>query len=133
MSRGRARAPALLAFALAACVSERPDPADPLDPGADCVVPAGLGGALVPISDFRFVPDTIRVTAGSRVAWVNCDPAPIEPHTTTADAGAWDSGLLDAPADGRAGGAFVADFPAPGTFAYHCAVHPFMTGVVRVE
>ncbi len=131
---GWVRGAALLSLGLAsACVSERPDPAGPVEPGADCVVPVGLGGAIVPISDFRFVPDTIRVPAGESVAWVNCDPAPIEPHTTTADAGGWDSGALDPPSAGGAGGTFVEDFPEAGTFRYHCTVHPFMTGVVLVE
>ncbi|HUG01081.1 MAG TPA: plastocyanin/azurin family copper-binding protein [Longimicrobiales bacterium] len=131
MIRG-ARAALAAAALTAACVSERPGPVDP-DFGADCVVPVGLGGALVPISDFRFIPDTIRVPAGSRVAWVNCDAAPIEPHTATADDGGWDSGLLAQPVGAAAGGSFARAFEEPGAFGYHCATHPFMTGVVLVE
>ncbi|MEN8375793.1 MAG: plastocyanin/azurin family copper-binding protein [Gemmatimonadota bacterium] len=131
-ARARGRAMAVAALALAACVSERADPTD-VGPMADCVVPVELGGALVPIRDFQFVPDTMRVAAGTRVAWVNCDAAPIEEHTTTADDGLWDSGLMDQPLAGASGGSFVRVFGDAGAFPYHCTVHPFMRGVVLVE
>ena len=52
------------------------------------------------------------------------------PHTVTSDPGAartFDSGIL------RTGGTYSLTFDTPGSFAYHCDVHPEMTGAVVVE
>jgi plastocyanin len=66
------------------------------------------------------------VKAGSSVAWVNCEPTAIT-HTSTSDAGAWDSGLVPQSAD------FVHTFSAAGTFPYHCSVHPSMKATIIVD
>ena len=50
-------------------------------------------------------------------------------HTWTANAGqpdSWNSGDL------TSGAAFTHAFATAGTFAYHCTIHPFMTGTVVV-
>jgi hypothetical protein len=47
-------------------------------------------------------------------------------HTSTADNGAWDSGVL------TSGTSFQFTFETPGDFAYHCDIHPEMLGVVHV-
>jgi plastocyanin len=44
----------------------------------------------------------------------------------TADDGSFGSGTLAQDA------AFTRAFPIAGTFAYHCAIHPSMTGTVVV-
>ena len=44
----------------------------------------------------------------------------------TADDGSFASGTL------AETGTFTRAFPATGTFAYHCAIHPSMTGEVVV-
>lgn len=82
------------------------------------------GSTIVFIRQFAFGPTEVRVRAGERVTWVNCDQ---DPHTSTADAGQWASPLL-AP-----GGGFTLTFPSAGEFPYHCEPHPFMTGRVIVE
>lgn len=61
---------------------------------------------------------------GEEVRWVNCDAVQ---HTATADAGAWDSGMLAKSA------VYGRVFPAAGRFEFHCEPHPFMTGTVVVE
>jgi plastocyanin len=72
-----------------------------------------------------FSPNPIGITAGSTVTWTN-GTGPT--HTATSDTGAWTTGNI-AP-----GGTSVAvTFPAAGTFAYHCAIHPSMTGTVIVS
>jgi plastocyanin len=48
-------------------------------------------------------------------------------HTVTADKGEWDSKPI------AVGATFQRTFDQPGTFAYHCAIHPFMTGTVIVH
>jgi plastocyanin len=109
---------------LAACFSERSTTA-PVE--GVCSLPVGEGvpgSIIVPIRRFTFEAANVRVRTGERVTWVNCDQ---DPHTSTADAGAWASPLLDP------GGAFTQTFPSPGEFTYHCEPHPFMTGRVIVE
>ena len=82
------------------------------------------GSTVVVIRNFTFDPAEVRVRAGERVTWLNCDQ---EPHTSTANNGEWASPLL-APGDG-----FTQTFAVVGTFDYHCVPHPFMTGRVIVE
>lgn len=78
----------------------------------------------VRISDFAYQPATVRVKAGTTVRWSNEDQ---EPHTVTADAGAFRSRGLDA------GEGYAFTFEKAGRFPYHCALHPHMTGTVVVE
>jgi plastocyanin len=73
------------------------------------------GGTTVSIHDFAFSPSTITVKAGTTVTWTNNGPSA---HTTTSDGGVWDSGTLGT------GGTFQFTFPQPGTFGYHCTLHP---------
>jgi plastocyanin len=111
-----------------ACFSERS--AGPTQSGAECSVPVSVIDSLhyiVAIRDFAFQPDSIGVPPGATVTWVNCETPPLEPHTTTADGGAWSSPALNP------GQRFSHTFPAPGAFPYHCAPHPFMIGKVVVE
>jgi plastocyanin len=82
------------------------------------------GSTIVVIHDFAFEPADLRVRAGDRVTWINCDQ---DQHTSTADAGQWTSPLL-APGDG-----FTQTFSTTGEFSYHCEPHPFMAGRVIVE
>lgn len=92
-----------------------------------CSLPVGEGvpgSTLVVIRGFAFGPVDVRIRAGERVTWVNCDT---DAHTSTADAGQWASPLL-APGDG-----FTQAFSTAGEFTYHCEPHPFMTGRVIVE
>ncbi|TMD82921.1 MAG: hypothetical protein E6I78_13400 [Chloroflexi bacterium] len=72
-----------------------------------------------------FSPKPIQVTVGSTVTWTNAT-APV--HTATSDSGAWDTGNIAPGATSSA-----VSFPTAGTFAYHCAIHPSMTGSVVVS
>jgi len=84
---------------------------------------AQTGGSSVTISDFQFTPATLQVAQGTTVTWTNNGPTN---HTTTSDSGAWDSGAL------QAGKSFSFKFNTPGTFAYHCSIHPSMKGTITV-
>jgi plastocyanin len=112
-----------------ACFSDRgagPNPSG----AAECSVPVSVIDSMhfvVAIRDFTFRPDSISVPPGATVTWVNCETPPQEPHTTTADGGAWDSPELNP------GERFSHTFPVQGTFAYHCTPHGFMLGKVIVE
>ena len=119
----------LLAVLMAACFSERSATTAP-SLGGECRVPLTadlLGATVIVIRDFAFQPTEISVKQGGKVIWVNCSDAGDAPHTSTADGGAWDSPAL-APGD-----AFGRTFDQAGSFPYHCAPHPFMTGTVVVE
>ena len=112
------------AVVLAGCFSEREATA-PLE--GVCSFPVGdgvPGSTIVVIQKFAFGPVDVRVRAGERVTWINCDT---DPHTSSADGGQWASPLL------VPGTAFTQAFPTAGEFSYYCEPHPFMTGRVIVE
>lgn len=82
------------------------------------------GPARVDLRDIAFTPDTVRITVGGSVVWVNGD---VVVHTVESDDGAWASGDLGS------GARFTRTFTAPGTYRYHCDPHPHMRGVVVVS
>ena len=112
----------------AACLSERSSgPGVDLE-GCNVQLPAeAFGSTIVVIRGFAFSPAQVSVAPGSKVTWVNCESAGTESHTSTADAGTWNSPLL-AP-----GSTFTHQFNAAGAFPYHCQPHPGMVASVRVE
>jgi plastocyanin len=78
----------------------------------------------VTIDNFHFTPSDITVPAGTTIRWTNQDGPT---HTVTSDtAGIFDSGNLAPNAS------FSFTFSTPGTFPYHCAIHPTMLGRVIV-
>jgi plastocyanin len=82
-------------------------------------------GASDPNNAEAFVPPQISVSSeGNIVSWTNEDSTE---HTVTADDGSFDSGPISP------GDTFENTLDSPGDFGYHCAIHPFMTGVVIVE
>ena len=72
-----------------------------------------------------FSPNPIRITVGSTVTWNNATGVT---HTSTSDTGAWNTGNIASGATSSA-----VSFPTAGTFTYHCAIHPSMTGSVIVS
>ena len=75
------------------------------------------------LTNWHFEPAEVTVPAGSTVVWHNKGK---EEHSVTADNKSFDSGYKPK------GGNYQRTFTKPGTYAYHCAPHPWMTGVVRV-
>ena len=71
----------------------------------------------VVIRQFAFVPETLEVSVGDIVVWVNED---IVPHTATAADTQWDSGRLDR------GESWSLEIGTPGTVDYLCLFHPAM-------
>ena len=125
LSRGAARGAgfaALVAGAIAvgSCVSEHSTGTISV---AGCTTPpAAAGLPVVFIKQFAYVPAQLHVTAGQRVAWVNCEQDGT-PHTVTADDASSNSGLMN-PND-----VYIRAIPA-GTLPYHCDLHPFMKATV---
>lgn len=75
------------------------------------------------IKGFSFQPEVLKVKVGAKVTWTNDDTVA---HTVTADTTSFASGNL------QAGGSFSFTFTRPGTYAYHCSIHPSMHGSVVV-
>jgi plastocyanin len=75
------------------------------------------------IKGFSYQPDVLKVKVGAKVTWTNDDTVP---HTVTADTNSFDSGNL------QPAGSFSFTFTRPGTYAYHCSIHPSMHGSVVV-
>jgi plastocyanin len=103
--------------------SPTPSPtAPPPSVGPSSAVSIPMGASVLGTS--AFAPDALTVDAGTTVTWTNTDSVA---HTSTSDTPGWDSGIV-AP-----GGQYSRSFQSPGTFQYHCAIHPGMVGTVVVR
>jgi amicyanin len=78
----------------------------------------------VSIQNFAFSSPSVTIKKGDTVMWINKDSMA---HTVTGDNGG--------PASGNIGmnQAYSFTFKTAGTFAYHCAIHPYMKGTVIVQ
>lgn len=136
MTKTRGRLPwwlravgALFAFGLllAACGD---DDGDDGDAGSESAPAEDAAGDEAPcdgdvcLSGIQFVPGDLTVAAGDSVTWESVDSPD---HTVTADDGAFDSGTISN------GDTFEQTFDEAGEFAYHCEIHPSMTGTISVE
>jgi plastocyanin len=79
--------------------------------------------ASVGIANFAFAPASLSVRLGTRVTFTNRDGAT---HTVTADNGLFNSGNL------ASNQSYSFTFMGAGSFAYHCRIHPYMTGTITV-
>ncbi len=85
--------------------------------GAACAAaPAGATGTVtVTIQNFKFSPDPIQAKVGDVITWSNQDTAP---HSATLDNGVCDTDTI------AQGSTASLVFNTPGTYTYHCKVHP---------
>ncbi len=87
------------------------------------------GVAQVKISEtddkYGFAPAMLTVAKGTKVVWSNASDAP---HTVTSDSGT----TLASDMINPSGGSFNFTFTQPGTYTYHCTVHPYMKGTIVV-
>lgn len=118
------------AVATATPASETATPTEAGTPAATATVAAGgctdgaTGSQTVSIAGFAFSPAALSVTAGTTVTWTNQDSTT---HTATAD----DGKAFDCKPIG-AGASMSFTFATPGTYDYHCAIHPTMKGTITV-
>ena len=121
---GRARPIALGVIALCCGLAFR------VDPGGLQLWVTGVAQASeardVTINNYTFSPGTLTVTLGTTVTWTNRD---FDVHTVTAD---------DTPPTFKSAGldtddSFSFTFNKAGTYPYHCALHPHMTGKIVVQ
>lgn len=133
MRHGMAILAAGALFALGACsddddsdsgndteTTEAPDGGETTEPGGEGAETEGAG---LEIQDFSFGDAT--AAAGSTLTVSNADGAP---HTVTSDDDAWEVLRVEGGSDGE-----LAVPAEAGEYAFHCDIHPTMTGTLVVE
>jgi len=78
----------------------------------------------VVISNFAFSPDSLTIQKGTTVVWKNEDNVT---HTINSDIG------HVASEDILPGEEYEHTFNVPGTYNYHCGIHPSMKGTIIVK
>ena|SRR5579884_2761759 len=78
----------------------------------------------VRVDNFTFDPVELTVPVNSTVAWVNKDDVP---HVIASDTGIFKSRALDTDEG------YSYTFTKPGTYLYHCSMHPKMVAKVVVQ
>lgn len=76
----------------------------------------------VTIKGYAFQPDTLTVSVGSTVTWVNEDSV-----THSVKSSTFSSQNL------ATGDKYQFTFNTKGTFTYNCGIHPTMTGTINVQ
>ena len=75
------------------------------------------------IQNFHFIPDSLTIKQGTKVAWINTDSVT---HLIASDNNEFSSKTLGQ------GNTFAYTFNTIGTFKYHCGIHPSMLGSIIV-
>ena len=84
---------------------------------------AAARSVTVKIANFAFNPGVTTVPVGTAVTWTNNDD---DAHSVVANNKAFRSSPLDT------GDSYTFTFTTPGTYAYHCSLHPQMVGKIVV-
>jgi plastocyanin len=139
MTRRIAPALGLFAILLAACsggasTSAAPSEAAPSEAAPSEAAPSAVGGACTPSTDAgtvevtiqgrAFGPGAVTASVGDVIVWTNKDSVP---HTATLDDDSCSTDSLGQDASG------ALTFSAPGTYPYHCRIHPDMTGTIEIS
>ncbi len=116
--------------AIAGCGSSgsTPEPALPSTPAASAPASAAQLVDAVSIKGFAFTPESITVSVGATVTWINDEDSL---HTVTSGTPASPSALFDS-GEIDTGVEFPYTFTAEGTYPFFCSRHDFMKGVVTV-
>ena len=86
--------------------------------------------ATVRILSRASVPNRITVPEGGKVTLVNNDTVQ---HELMFDKWTWDFRYVDPGLILKPGEQLTQTFTAPGTFAYHCRRHPWITGTLTIQ
>lgn len=84
----------------------------------------GLGNTVVEINGSAYGPVTVKINLDTEVTWVNNDTMT---HTATSNDGFFNTGSITQNDQDSL------EFPAAGTYRYHCNFHAFMAGTVKVK
>ena len=115
-------------IAVSGCAGNSPLSQNPVTP---TTTPIELPATpTVNIQNFAFTPAVIPVPAGTTVTWVNLDTTD---HAIVSDAqGTTAQGALFTSSSLPKGASYSFKFATPGTYPYHCSIHPSMKGTVVV-
>jgi plastocyanin len=94
--------------------------------GAACAAaPAGTAPTVtVTIKNLAYSPEPVTGKVGDVIGWMNNDTVP---HTATLDDNTCTTDTINVGASG------ALTFSAPGTYAYHCTIHPtIMKGTITI-
>ena len=91
--------------------------------GGGCSTSSEAAAVTVQIANFAFDPPEVTAKVGETIGWTNGDSTA---HTATTDDGGCDTGNI---AQNATAGLV---FDAAGTYAYHCKIHPNMTGTITI-
>lgn len=103
--------------------SPAPSPAPMPLPSGSSTSASIVSGAST-LTTTAYSPNPLNISVGTTVIWRNNDNMA---HTSTANGGAWDSGVI------QPSGQFSFALQSRGTFPYHCTIHPNMVGTVNVQ
>lgn len=124
----------LAALLLAACggggaaPTSTPTPAPPAAtaPSTPSATATSAAVKIVEVNGkYAFNPATLTVKVGTQVVWTNTSDAP---HTVTSDT----AGVFGTTGNIIQNQTFMFTFSTPGTFAYHCNIHPYMKATITV-
>jgi plastocyanin len=112
----------VLACSFSGCTSSQsPQTTTPTTPA-----PSG-GSNSIEIKNFAFSPVILTIKTGTTVTWMNEDGAP---HQVSSDPGTLVAFTSDSLANGAS---YQFTFTQPGTYTYHCVIHPSMKGTIIVQ
>jgi len=115
----------MAAILIAGCSSYGPSPGTP----ATTQVPIPEPNTVT-IQNFAFTPATITVPKGTTVTWTNLDSVN---HQVISDAqGSIAEGAVFSSNFLPQGAGYSFRFDNPGTYPYHCSIHPSMKATVIV-
>jgi plastocyanin len=92
--------------------------------GTQTIITKLSSSAAVEMKDMAFDPSVIHLKVGGTVTWDNVDSVN---HKVVSD-----DGTEFSSAELANGQAFSHTFSTAGTYAYHCSIHPSMTGTIVV-
>jgi plastocyanin len=94
--------------------------------GSDAAICTEADGSAVTVNieGNAYSPDPVTAGVGQAIGWTNADAVP---HTATLDEGDCGTDTIEA------GATLGLVFNEAGTYTYHCAVHPEMTGTIEIQ
>ena len=95
-----------------------------MDTSSTTPATSAVATTAITIDNFAFSPQAITVKVGDTVTWTNNDSTA---HFPTSDDNSFTAGEV------QPGAKVTATFSKAGTFTYHCAFHPEMTGTIIVQ
>lgn len=109
--------------------SGTPAPNESTSPSSNTTDATNETEVKITIRDMAFSPSAVKIKKGTTVTWTNNDTVG---HNVVADSPSSSGGLPTSQALFAEGETFSHTFETVGTFAYHCAPHPFMKGTIEV-